>query len=114
MLTPQRFNNTLETLKAEIAYATTVFQRIIRLTDELSGGSLLIEKPAKGTRTLSAAGRKAISEATKRRWATKKAEEAAIRKPVKSARKMSVAGRKAIAAGQRKRWAKAKEVAKAA
>ena len=36
--------------------------------------SLAAPKPARQKRTLSAAGRKAISEATKRRWAAKRAE----------------------------------------
>jgi hypothetical protein len=44
-------------------------------------------KPAKAKRKMSAAGRKAISEATKKRWAAKKAAESAPTKKSASKKK---------------------------
>ncbi len=58
-------------------------------------------------RRLSAAGRRAISEAAKKRWAAikgAKPEETPAKAP-RQKRKMSAAGRRAISAAQKKRWA---------
>jgi len=57
------------------------------------------------SRTLSAAGRRAISLAQKARWAKAKGHAP------KPKRTMSVAARKKIAAAQRERWAKLKRAA---
>ena len=58
-----------------------------------------------GRRTLSAAARKKISLAQKKRWATARKEaKPAAAAPAK--RTMSASARKKIAAAQRKRWAK--------
>lgn len=54
---------------------------------------------AKSQHTMSAAGRKRISDAQKARWAKQKA---------RPTRMISAAGRRRIAAAQRARWAKAK------
>ena len=54
------------------------------------------------SRTMSAAGRRRISLAQKKRWAKHKA---------KPKRTISAAGRKRIAAAQRARWAKVKSAA---
>jgi hypothetical protein len=54
------------------------------------------------SRTMSAAGRRAISLAQKARWAKHKA---------KPKRTISAAGRRRIAAAQRARWAKVKSAA---
>jgi hypothetical protein len=71
------------------------------------------EKP--GRRKMSAAGRKAIGEAQRKRWAAKKAAEGPAPKAIsKPKRKLSAAGRKAIVAAIKKRWAlKRAEAAKA-
>ena len=55
-----------------------------------------------GRRTLSAAARKKISMAQKKRWAKAKGEA------LKPKRRISAAGKKRIAAAQRARWAKLK------
>lgn len=62
-------------------------------------------------RTMSAAGRRAIAEAQRKRWAAQKEEEAEVEP--KQKRKLSAAGRRAIAEAARKRWAAAR-AAKAA
>ena len=72
-------------------------------------------------RRLSAAGRKRIAEAAKRRWAAIKAAKAgptakAASKAVKhrAKRRISAAGRKRIAEAARKMWARRKAAAKTA
>jgi hypothetical protein len=62
---------------------------------------------------ISAAGRAAIAEAQRKRWAAKKAASATTITPRKK-HKLSAAGRKAIAEAQKKRWAMKKATAKAA
>ena len=73
------------------------------------------ELPKQKRRKMSAAGRKAIAEAQRKRWAAKKAAEGSAPKAVsKPKRKLSAAGRKAIIAATKKRWAlKRAEAAKA-
>jgi len=62
--------------------------------------------PRRTRRKMSAAGRKAIAEAQRKRWAAKKAAEGAAPKVVsKPKRKLSAAGRKAIIAATKRRWA---------
>ena len=58
-------------------------------------------------RKMSAAGRKAIAEAQRKRWAASKGEAELPSKTVtaKPKRKMSAAGRKAISDATKKRWA---------
>jgi hypothetical protein len=64
------------------------------------------EPPKAKRRKMSAAGRKAIAEAQRKRWAAKKAAEGAAPKAVsKPKRKLSAAGRKAIIAATKRRWA---------
>jgi len=54
---------------------------------------------------MSAAGRKAIAEAQRKRWAAKKENPAAPKAAKKPKRKLSAAGRAAIVAALKKRWA---------
>jgi hypothetical protein len=63
--------------------------------------------PRTKKRGMSAAGRKAIAKAQRKRWAAVKGEgEAVAAKPAKKAkRKLSAAGRAAIIAATKKRWA---------
>jgi hypothetical protein len=64
-------------------------------------------QPADGSRRkMSAAGRKAIAAAQRKRWAAKKAESnGAPAKSEKPKRKLSAAGKAAIVAALKKRWA---------
>jgi hypothetical protein len=66
-------------------------------------------------RKMSAAGRKAIAEAQRKRWAASKGQsKPAEPAPSKPKRKLSVAGKAAIVAALKKRWAaKRAEAAKA-
>jgi len=56
-------------------------------------------------RTMSAAARKRIALAQKKRWAAYKAEQGTTAKPVKAKRVLSAAGRARIIAATKKRWA---------
>ena len=67
--------------------------------------------PKTKKRGMSAAGRKAISEAQRKRWAVANSE--AVVGPAKKAkRKLSAAGRAAIIAATKKRWAAKRAEAK--
>ena len=68
-------------------------------------GSASSPKPTgRKKRGMSAAGRKAIAEAQRKRWAAK-ATTAAPKAAKKPKRKLSAAGRAAIVAALKKRWA---------
>jgi hypothetical protein len=69
------------------------------------------EAPQRKRRKMSAAGRKAIAEGQRKRWA---ASKKTLEAPPKAKRKLSAAGRKAIIAATKRRWAlKRAEAAKA-
>ena len=61
---------------------------------------------------MSAAGRKAIAEAQRKRWAAAKAATTAPKAAKKPRRKLSAAGRAAIVAALKKRWAAKKATPK--
>jgi hypothetical protein len=72
------------------------------------------ETTVRKKRGMSAAGRAAIAEAQRKRWAATKEESVAPRPARKAKRKLSAAGRAAIIAATKKRWAaKRAEAAKA-
>src|SRR4051794_40277391 len=84
-------------------------QQISELRAVRSGSpAQLASAPAKQPRRkMSAAGRKAIAEAQRKRWAASKGQaEPEARKPAKKAkRKLSAEGRANIVAALKKRWA---------
>ena len=90
-------------------------EQITGLRSMLSDGTA--QSPDRGTASrprgkMSAAGRKAIAEAQRKRWAAKAAASSeALPKPK---RKLSAAGRAAIVAAAKKRWAGKQAAAKAA
>ena|SRR5438045_2972172 len=75
----------------------------------LPGGESTPNGAGSRRRRISAAGRKAIARAQRKRWAEKRAQsgETAAAKPK---RKLSAAGRAAISAAAKKRWAARKAV----
>jgi hypothetical protein len=75
-----------------------------------SNGSTPTSSPTVRKKRMSAAGRKAIAEAQRKRWAASRGEADAI-PPRKPKRKLSAAGRAVIVAALKKRWA-AKKAAK--
>jgi len=88
--------------------------QIAELRQTLSGGTVenatTPESPNGKRRKMSAAGRKAIAEAQRKRWATleRAAQPSAPKAAPKPKRKLSAAGRKAIIAAMKKRWAAVK------
>src|SRR5438270_1799711 len=82
---------------------------IAELRDMLShtsDGSTSSPKPTgRKKRRMSAAGRKAIAEAQRKRWAAKKTTADAPKTAKNPKRKLSAAGRAAIVAALKKRWA---------
>jgi hypothetical protein len=114
----QTFNIAMPTLTKEIISAAILgFEEQRRKLDvqiaELramhshsSDGSTSITKPTgRKKRRMSAAGRKAIAEAQRKRWAAAKATTVAPKAAKKPKRKLSAAGRAAIVAAVKKRWA---------
>ena len=88
---------------------THIETKIAELRALLAGGSseaATPETPKRKRRKMSAAGRKAIAEAQRKRWAgAKKAAEPTPTEAPKRKRKLSRAGRAAIIAATKKRWA---------
>ena len=71
-----------------------------------SDGATSSPKPTgRKKRGMSAAGRKAIAAAQRKRWAAAKAATATPKATKKPKRKLSAAGRAAIVAALKKRWA---------
>src|ERR1700694_4460783 len=105
---------TPEIIKAAVdgfeAQKTRIDGQIQELRALLSGGSAepaaTSEAPKRKRWKMSAAGRRAIAEAQRKRWAaSKKAAEPSIPKAApKPKRKLSRAGRAAIIATTKKRW----------
>ena len=62
-------------------------------------------EPRRGRRRMSAAARRRIGEATRKRWAAFRAAKAGKAASAKLKRKISKAGRAAIVAATKKRWA---------
>ena len=94
--------------------------QIAELRAILSGGpaesAATPEATKRKRRRMSAAGRKAIAEAQRKRWAEskKQSEPTAPQESPKPKRKLSAAGRRAIIAATKRRWAlKRAESAKA-
>ena len=83
--------------------------QIADLRSFLAGGSADAAKPKltrRPRRKMSAAGRKAIAEAQRKRWAAAKGQpESTTSSASKPKRKLSAAGKAAIVAALKKRWA---------
>jgi hypothetical protein len=85
--------------------------RLQHIADALRGiGGKSAASGSSGKRTMSAAARKKISLAQKKRWAKSAANAEPVR--AKPKRTISAAGRRRIIAAQRKRWAKVKAQSK--
>jgi hypothetical protein len=91
-------------------------EQIAELRAMRGGASQGASRAARGgKRKMSAAGRKAIAEAQRKRWAEQKSasDEVAAPKPArKKKRRLSPEGRAAIVAAAKKRWAARRAAAK--
>ena len=106
-LTPDIISAAILGYEAEKAQ---IEQKIAELRGMLAGGSpaaaITPEASTRKRRTISAAGRKAIAEAQRKRWAAaRKAVQPAPAEAPKPKRKLSAAGRKRIIEATKKRWA---------
>ena len=88
--------------------------QIAELRGMRTGGTVEPAAPAseRSRRKMSAAGRKAIAEAQRKRWAASKSESQALKAAKKPKRKLSAEGRANIVAALKKRWAAKKTAAK--
>ncbi len=112
----------IDSVIAQLERQRAAIDRALSALREISSGKgSAVSTPAEGKPVnkgrLTPAGRKRIAEATKRRWAEKRAAEAAgkdSQKAVKTARgHITPAGRKRLADAMRRRWA-AKRASQAA
>src|ERR1051326_662183 len=78
--------------------------QIAELRAMRTGGSQTAPASGRPRRTMSAAGRKAIAEAQRRRWAALKGGGVTPKATKRTKRKLSAAGRAAIVAALKKRW----------
>ena len=76
------------------------------------GGNETVPVSRRPRRKMSAATRKAMAEAQRKRWAALKGESVTEKAPKRAKRKLSAAGRAAIVAALKKRWAAKKAAAK--
>jgi hypothetical protein len=96
--------NQLETqrkqVQSELGRLDAAISALRGLNSTNGSGSMHVSSSSR--RTLSAAGRRAISLAQKARWAKRASGQAGATKPKRT---MSAAARKKIAAAQKARWA---------
>jgi hypothetical protein len=106
-LTTQILNAALENLTSRRHQIDEQIAEVRRILGSSSEGASASAEPATRKRTMSAAGRRAIAQAQRRRWAEKKAASgpAPAAEAVKPKRKLSAAGRRNIVAALKKRWA---------
>jgi hypothetical protein len=76
-----------------------------------NGSAPVSKSVVRRKRGMSAAGRKAIAEAQRKRWAASKGEPAAPKVAKKAKRRLSAAGKANIVAALKKRWAAKKAAA---
>ncbi len=107
--------NDVENVISKLEKQRSAIDRAISALREITGspatGPDVVESKTK-KRHLSPEGRRRIIEATKRRWAAKRAAQAGA-VPSRSRRgKLSDGGRKRLALAMKKRWAVAKKAGK--
>jgi hypothetical protein len=105
-LTTEILDAALENLTSKRHEIDEQIAEIKRLLGGRRNGASAVSEPARPKHRISAAGRRAIAAAQRRRWAQQRGATgtptAKVRKPK---RKLSPAGRAAIVAALKKRWA---------
>jgi hypothetical protein len=106
-LTTGILNAALENLTTKRQQIDEQIAEVRRLLSGSTNGASPMAEPATHKLMISAAGKRAIAEAQRRRWAAKKAESepTAPPKAAKPERKLSAEGRRNIVAALKKRWA---------
>lgn len=115
-LTTDILNAALENLTSKRQQIDEQIAEVRRLLGSSTNGASAPAQPATRKGTMSAAGRRAIAEAQRRRWAAKKAEsgQTVAVKNAKPKRKLSAEGRRNIVAALKKRWAAKRAASNAA
>jgi hypothetical protein len=103
-LTTDILNAALENLTSKRHQIDEQIADVRRMLGGGKNGASAGSAPAKPKHRISAAGRRTIAAAQRRRWAEQKAGSSAA-KGKKPKRKLSAAGRAAIVAALKKRWA---------
>jgi|ERR1051325_341299 hypothetical protein len=107
-LTKDILNAALENLTTKRRQIDIQITEIRRMMSNRRDGDSDKSEPRPRKHRISAAGRRAIAAAQRRRWATVKGtaeSRTKAQKPSKPKRKLSAAGRRAIVAALKKRWA---------
>jgi hypothetical protein len=106
-LTTEILNAALESLTAKRQQVDEQLAEVRRLLGGSKNGHPATSQPATRKHRIGAAGRRAIAEAQKRRWAEQRAGAGVTpaRKPKRAKRKLSPEGRQAIVDALKKRWA---------
>jgi len=112
--------NNVENVISQLETQRSAIDRALSALREVAGKSAQAEVISPGPdgqprkRRLSPEGRRRIIEATKKRWAAKRAKGAGTSKHTMAPRRgtMSPAGRKRLALAMKKRWAAAKKAGK--
>ena len=104
-LTNEIIHAAISGFEAQIQHIEAQTAALRAMLTPSSNGSASRSRPSGGKkRRMSAAGRKAIAEGQRKRWAPVRGE-VAPKMPKKAKRKLSAEGRAAIVAALRKRWA---------
>jgi len=85
----------------EIEAKMAEIHRLLRTSSAKPAPAMAAAAPSQKKRIISAAGRRRIAEAQRKRWAAQKG----VRQAPPKKRRMSAAGKKRIADAARKRWA---------
>ena len=113
MLTKEIIEAAIQGFEAQKQHIDAQLAELRAMLSSASAGSAPTSQPTdRKQRGMSAAGRKAIAEAQRKRWTAVKGKSAAPKTAKKPKRKLSAAGRAAIVAALKKRWA-AKKAASA-
>jgi hypothetical protein len=109
-LTPEIIEAAIDGLEAKKQRIDVQIAELRAMLSPSSNGSAPAAQPTVRKKSgMSAAGRQAIAEAQRKRWASAKGQSVATEKAKKPKRKLSAAGRAAIVAALKKRWAAKKK-----
>jgi hypothetical protein len=105
-LTKQIIEAAIHGFEAQKQHIDAQLAELRGMLSSASAGPVPTPQPSDGKRPgMSAAGRKAIAEAQRKRWAAVKGQSVAPNAAKEPKRKLSAAGRAAIVAALKKRWA---------
>jgi len=106
MLTKEIIEAAIQGFEAQKQHIDAQLAELRAILSSAADSSAPTEQPTDGTqRGMSAAGRKAIAEAQRKRWAAAKDKSVPPNAAKRPKRKLSAAGRAAIVAALKKRWA---------